>query len=92
LSRAKIKFRVALAMGHDQMSVIRQRSNAISYNIKEEITDVEEFMERVEAVTKDDLMEAARRVFSGEPTFASIGPPKLTPQQEIAKRMELELS
>lgn len=90
-ARAKKKIRVHTGMENDAMSDDRMKSNMMEYNIKGRIGTQEEFDERVAALTKDDLMEAARRVFSGKPTFASIGPAKKTVQEEIAARMGLEL-
>lgn len=89
--RAKKKIRVQAAMSHDSMSDDRMQANMSSFNIKENVEDIESIMDRVENTTKDDLMEAARRVFSTKPTFASIGPPEPTEQEMIAMSMGLEL-
>lgn len=89
--RAKKKMRVQAAMSHDSMSDDRMQANMMGFNSKGKVEEIESIMERVEATTKDDLMAAARRVFSGKPTFASIGPEKLNEQQKIAVHMGLEM-
>lgn len=89
--RAKKKFRIHVAMEHDAMSSSRMQANMMEYNKHEEIVSVDDYMARVDAVTKDDVMEAARRVFSGKPTYISVGPEKPNESEQIAMRMGFEL-
>lgn len=89
--RVKKKIRVSFGMKHDSMSDDRMRSNMQAYNVKEDIEEIDSLMERVDAVTKDDIMEAANRVFSGKPSFASVGPKAPSVQEHIAARMGFEL-
>lgn len=73
------------------MSSSRMQANMMEYNKHEEIVSVDDYMARVDAVTKDDVMEAARRVFSGKPTYISVGPEKPNESEQIAMRMGFEL-
>lgn len=89
--RVKKKMRVQSAMQYDSMSDDRMQANMMGFNIRERVEGIDSIMARVEATTKEDLRESAQRVFSGKPTFASIGPAKMNEQQEIALRMGLEM-
>ncbi len=89
--RAKKKFQISVAMEQDSMPDDRMTNMAMEHNMKGFIETDEDFNQRLQSVTKDDLMRVAQKIFSGKPTFASVGPPKPTEQEEIAMRLGLEL-
>ena len=90
-NRAKKLFRSHIAMEADASSASRMTSNMMEFNMHQSIETVEDFMARVDSVTKDDVMEAARRVFSTKPSYVSVGPEKPNESEQIAMRMGFEL-
>lgn len=91
LARAKQKIMVARAMQHDSSPVGRMRMLAEEYNLSEKIEGFDSFEERVMGVTKDDVQEAAQRVFSQKPSVISVGPPKMNEQEIMAARLGIDL-
>ena len=90
-NRAKKLFRSHIAMEADASSASRMTSNMMEFNMHQNIETVEDFMARVDSITKDDVMEAARRVFSTKPSYVSVGPEKPNESEQIAMRMGFEL-
>jgi len=87
LARAKAQMRAGLLMGRESMMTraSQQAKQLVSFDT---VLDVNEKLEKIEAVTIKDVEAMARRIFRGRPTLAALGPVKnLEDYDSIAKKL-----
>ena len=73
LQRSKNQLLVGTALAQDSIKHGMQ-SAAINFNSRNEVVPVEELTEMYKAVTVDDVMEAAQKIFSTPVSIATVGP------------------
>ena len=89
LERAKNKFVVSGLMSQESV-LKRMETNAHKYIYSGRVKPSEEFLEQVNAVTKEDVTEAAQRVLSGAPTLTAAGAPEGFPDYEdVVQRLDI---
>ncbi len=87
LARAKAQMKANLLMGRESM-MTRANQQAKQLIHFGRLFDVRDRLVRIEAVTPDDIMELSRKIFSGKPTVAALGPlEKLEEYETIAARL-----
>lgn len=87
IRRAKAQMKAGLLMSLESTNA---RMDALGANLLVYGRDVppEEVARKVEAVTADDLARVAKRILSGKPTLAAMGPlAKLEPLAKIAEKI-----
>jgi predicted Zn-dependent peptidase len=87
LARAKAQMKANLLMGRESMMTRanQQAKQLIHFN---GIFDAAERLARIEAITTESVGELARRIFSGAPTLAALGPlSKLEAYDKIKARL-----
>jgi predicted Zn-dependent peptidase len=87
IRRAKAQMKAGLLMSLESTNA---RMDALGANLLVYGRDVtpEEVARKVEAVTADDLVRVARRILTGKPTLAAMGPlGKLDPLAKIAEKL-----
>ena len=87
LDRAKAQLRASLLMSLESTGA-RCEQLARQVFVHGRIVPLEETKARIAAVTLEDIAAAARRVFSGRPTLAVLGPHRhVAPVSEMAERL-----
>ena len=87
LARAKKRLYVAsLSEGSAQA---RMSNNASTYNLNGRVRTKDEFRAAVENVTKEDVRNAARAIFTTKPTLSSVGPSHYPEYSDIENRLAL---
>ena len=87
LVRAKSQLRSGILMGRESMLSRANRHAKHMINFDEDF-DLSALLAKIEAVSVDDVTAMARRVFSGTPTLAALGPLKeLESYDEISNRL-----
>lgn len=87
LERAKSQIRASILMGRELMlsRVNRQAKHMISHNEK---VDIYKILEKISAVSVDDISKVAKKIFNGTPTLAALGPlEKLESYDKILQRL-----
>jgi predicted Zn-dependent peptidase len=67
----------------------RMRSNATKFLYKSKTSTSTEFLERLAAVTKDDVMKAAQDSLSGVPTLSTVGPSGFPDYDDVLQRLDI---
>ena len=87
LTRAKNRAKARILMRSENFSS-HAESNAIDMIIYGRVIPDEETIAKIDAVTTDDLSRLAKRLFSGHPTLASLGPiDQVAPYDDILRRL-----
>lgn len=87
LERAKAQLRASLLMSLESTGS-RCEQLARQIFVHGRVVPVEETKAKIAAVTREDIAAAARRVFSGRPTLAVLGPHRhVAPVAEMAERL-----
>mgnify|MGYP003391884421 CR=1 FL=1 len=87
LNRAKTQLRVELLMGRESM-MTRANQMAKHMLFYQRPPNVDEMLDRISHVDKASVLRVAKRIFSGKPTIAGLGPvKKLESYEKIAKRL-----
>jgi len=87
ITRAKNRAKARILMRAENWST-HAESNATDMVIYNRVVPDSETIERIEAVTREDLSALAHRIFSGRPTLASLGPIKhVMAYDEVLKRL-----
>lgn len=73
LVRAKAQMRASLVMSRESM-MTRANQNAKHLIHFGRVLDVQKKLQRIEAVTLDDMRKMAQRIFTSTPTLAGLGP------------------
>lgn len=87
LSRAKAQLRASLLMGRESMMhrADQQARHLITFGRVQEISEI---LGRIEAVDEDSICRTARRIFTGTPTLAVLGPlGKLESYDDMLRRL-----
>ena len=87
LNRAKSQIRAEMLMGRESMMrrANQQAKHLIHFG---KIIDLEERLQKLEAVSADDVTAIAKRVFASKPTLAALGPlSKLESYESITARL-----
>jgi predicted Zn-dependent peptidase len=85
--RAKNKAKARLLMRSENWST-HAGSNAIDMIIHNRVMDNAETIAKIDAVTKEDMANLARRIFAGKPTLASLGPiSQVATYDDVLKRL-----
>ncbi|MFN3700481.1 MAG: M16 family metallopeptidase [Alphaproteobacteria bacterium] len=85
---AKNGIKVSDLMSNESVGA-RMRSNVSQLLYKGRTSSSTEFLERLAAVTKDDVMKAAQNSLSGVPTLSSIGPSGLPDYDDVLRRLDI---
>ncbi|MCI5060215.1 MAG: insulinase family protein [Alphaproteobacteria bacterium] len=80
--RALKKVEVSVATGGESTAG-RMRSNALAYNQQEKIRTDDEIIALFNEVSRQDILDAAKRVFSTKPTLVSVGPHSLPTKRDL---------
>jgi predicted Zn-dependent peptidase len=72
LARAKKQMLTSSRLSKDSL-MGRLNGNSGSYNLKEKLPNAKEMTDKINAVTKDEVLQAAQRVFSGDCALSSVG-------------------
>ncbi len=86
LARAKSQMRADMLMGRESMMrrANQQAAHLIHYGT---VIDLDRKLQRLDSVTTDDVMRAARRIFKTRPTLAALGPlDQLDSYEAISRR------
>ena len=87
ITRAKNRAKARILMRAENWST-HAESNATDMVIYNRVVPDNETIERIEAVTRDDLSALAKRIFAGRPTLASLGPVQhVMSYDEVLKRL-----
>jgi len=84
LSRAKTQLKAGMLMALESSSSTAEVM-ARQYLIHGRIIDTKETIERIDAVSKDDIQRAAQMLFSHNPTYTLLGNLKKYPSYEMLK-------
>ncbi|MCB9978828.1 MAG: insulinase family protein [Rhodospirillales bacterium] len=73
LARAKAQMRAGLLMGRESMlgRADQQARHLLTFGAKIEIPEI---LEKIDSVTRENVIAMAQRIFSGTPTLAALGP------------------
>lgn len=88
LARAKKQMLTSSRLSKDSL-MGRLNGNSNSYNMKEKLPNAQEMTDKVNAVTKEDVLKAAQRVFSGECALASVGAKNLPDFARVKASLKL---
>lgn len=87
LRRAKAQIKAALLIGRESM-LNRAEQQAKYLHYKGKAFDIDKTLEKMEAIGEADIKRVAKRIFSGRPTLASLGPvEKLESYEKVAARL-----
>ena len=86
-NRAKAQMKSNLLISRESMiSRAEQQSKYLFY--RQKLLDIDEAVKTIEAINAKDIMRVAKRIFSGPPTLAALGPlKKLESFDKITKRL-----
>lgn len=88
LKRAKKQMLTARRLQKDSVSG-RMQSNAGAYNLTQRIPDDKRIEDRINAVTKEDVLNVAQKIFSGECVISSVGPEKHPTQKMLTHKLKI---
>ncbi len=87
LARAKAQMRAGILMGRESMlgRADQQARHLLTFG---NVLDISDILARIEAVKVEDVVSMARRIFSGVPTLAALGPlERLEPYDWLTDRL-----
>ena len=86
-ARAKAQIKSAMLIGRESM-IARAEQQAKYLHYRGKLFDLNRIVAKIEALTARDIQRAARRIFTGRPTLAALGPlDKLESYERISERL-----
>lgn len=86
LRRAKVQFKASMLMGLESSSTTSE-VYARQMLVFNRIIPTEEMTAKIDAVSADDILKTARRIFSSKPTYALVGDIEGHPSYEELQRL-----
>lgn len=86
-SRAKAQLKSSILIGRESM-IARAEQQAKFLFYRGKAFNIDETIAKIEAITANDVMRVAKKIFTGRPTLAALGPlDKLEPYEKISQRL-----
>lgn len=88
LARAKKKLLVS-TLSSDESTRGSMTSNAGKFNMRGRIQNPAEIKEQINAVTREDVLSVAQKIFSTKPSLSSVGPHSFPDYNDMLTRLDI---